>query len=262
LGLEPLHCAEGIIRVANAEMVRALRVVTVERGIDPRGYALLAFGGAGGLHAAAIADELGIERIVCPRASGVLAALGLVVSPRRRDAQRSVFLTGEGLTTEAVAEQAAQLGEQARGELRDDSAQLRAVYELRYRGQAFELGVGAGLEPSLEQLRDGFEDLHEERYGYRDPDQDLELVTIRVTATVAGADVQLAAVSGDEEHRDRRPARLGGEEVELEVVRGTLAPGTEIEGPAVIELPESTLLLTADWSATVDEQGTIDCRRR
>ena len=76
LDLDPLECAAGIIRVANAEMVRALRVVTVERGIDPRRYALLAFGGAGPLHAAAIADELGIEEIVCPRASGVLAALG------------------------------------------------------------------------------------------------------------------------------------------------------------------------------------------
>src|SRR5205085_1972648 len=83
------------VRVANSEMLRALRVVTVERGVDPRGYALLAFGGAGGLHAAAIAGELGIETIVCPRASGVLAALGLVVSPSRRDVQRSVFLSGE-----------------------------------------------------------------------------------------------------------------------------------------------------------------------
>src|SRR6202012_2635950 len=103
--------AEGIIRVANAEMVRALRVVTVERGVDPRRYALLAFGGAGPLHAAAIAAELGITQIACPRASGVLAALGLVVSPRRRDVQRSVFLRDDELTTGAVAEVVAELGE-------------------------------------------------------------------------------------------------------------------------------------------------------
>jgi N-methylhydantoinase A len=262
LGLDPSECAEGIIRVANAEMVRALRVVTVQRGIDPRRYALLAFGGAGGLHAAAIADELGIERIVCPRASGVLAALGLVVSPRRRDAQRSVFLSGDTLTAEAVAAQVGRLGEQARGELDDSEAELRAVYELRYRGQAFELSVPAGMRPAVDELRDGFERRHEERYGYRDSDQDLELVTIRVTATVAGAEVQLAATSDDDERRDRRRARLAGEETELEVVRGTLGPGTEIAGPAVVELPESTLLLTAQWSATVDDQGTIDCRRR
>jgi N-methylhydantoinase A len=262
LDLDPMDCAEGIVRVANAEMVRALRVVTVERGIDPRRYALLAFGGAGGLHAAAIADELGIERIVCPRASGVLAALGLVVSPRRRDAQRSVFLSGDELTAEAVAELAAELGEQARDELSDQEAQLRAVYELRYRGQAFELPVGAGLHPSPEELRDGFERLHEERYGYRDADQQLELVTMRVTATVASADVELAVATGGEPARARRCARLGAERVELEVVRGDLSPGTEIAGPAVVELPESTLLVPAGWSGTVDDRGTIDLRRR
>ena len=89
-------CAEGIVRVANTEMVRALRVVTVERGIDPRRFALLAFGGAGPLHAAAIADELGITRIVVPRAAGVLSALGLAAAERRRDEARSVLLRGDG----------------------------------------------------------------------------------------------------------------------------------------------------------------------
>ena len=103
--------------------------------------------------------------------------------------------------------------------------------------------------------------MHEERYGYRDADQNLELVTIRVTATVASTDVQLAAATGGEPRRARRFARLGGEEVELEVVRGDLSPGTEISGPAVVELPESTLLVPADWSGTVDGQGTIDLKR-
>ena len=114
LGLSVTECAEGIVRVANAEMLRALRVVTVQRGIDPRRYALLCFGGAGGLHAAAIAAELGISEIVCPRASGVLAALGLVVSPRRRDVQRSVLLTGDALTADAIAQAADELAAQAR----------------------------------------------------------------------------------------------------------------------------------------------------
>ncbi len=105
------------MRVANAEMTRALRVVTVERGIDPRDHALVAFGGAGPLHAAAIADELGIDRVLAPRASGVLAAFGLVVAPRRRDAQRSVLRSGETLTAEAVAADVAALAAQARAAL-------------------------------------------------------------------------------------------------------------------------------------------------
>ena len=136
LGLDQRETAEGIIRVANAEMVRALRVMTVERGVDPRKLALMAFGGAGGLHAAAIAEELGISKILCPRASGVLAALGLVVSERRRDAQRSVLLKAADLEDEPD-----ELAERAREELGDPDADVRLVAELRYRGQAFELAV-------------------------------------------------------------------------------------------------------------------------
>src|SRR5207237_431620 len=114
LDLEVLACAEGIRRVAGAEMIRALRVVTVQRGIDPRRYALMAFGGAGPLHAAQIADELDIDTILCPRASGVLAALGLVAAPRRRDVQRSVLLSGDSLSAEAIASTVSELGERAR----------------------------------------------------------------------------------------------------------------------------------------------------
>jgi N-methylhydantoinase A len=263
LELEPLACAEGIIRVANAEMIRALRVVTVQRGVDPRRYALLAFGGAGPLHAAAIASELGITEIVCPRASGVLAALGLVVSPRRRDVQRSVFLGGDALTADAVAEVAAELGATAREQLHENEAELRAVYELRYRGQAFELAVEAGLEPSPDELREAFESLHEERYGYRDDDQGLELVTLRVSATIPGADVSLdEAAGGDDEELEHgdRDATLDGEPIPLNVLRGSPPPGTEIEGPAVVELPESTLLVPPGWSGEVDDTGTIHIR--
>jgi N-methylhydantoinase A len=261
LGMDMLECAAGIIRVAGAEMVRALRVVTVERGIDPRHYALLAFGGAGPLHAAQIAGELGIERIICPRASGVLAALGLVVSPRRRDAQRSVFFSGSELRAEAVAEVTGELSRRAREQLHDPHAELAAVYELRYRGQAFELAVNAPLDASPARLRADFEAQHEERYGYHDADQELELVTVRVTATAGGADAPLGAPGAEDEiRRGQRAARLDGEDVEIEVLRGSPAPGTEISGPAVIELPEATLLVPGGWFGCVDEHGTIELR--
>jgi N-methylhydantoinase A len=122
LGLE--DAAAGVIAVANAEMVRALRVMTVERGVDPRGMALVAFGGAGPLHAAAMADELGMTRVLCPRASGVLAALGLVVSERRRDVQRSLLTTG-------LDPDISELAERARAELGEPEARIRAVADLR-----------------------------------------------------------------------------------------------------------------------------------
>jgi N-methylhydantoinase A len=236
LGMDRGECAAGIVRVANAEMVRALRVVTVERGIDPRGYALLAFGGAGPLHAAEIAVELGITEIVIPRASGVLAALGLIVAPQRRDVQRSVFLSGEGLTAGAIAGAAAELGDTARRQLHDPGAELSAVYELRYRGQAFELGVGGGLAETPGSLREAFEALHEERYGYRDAAGELELVTLRVSAQVPGAEVTLG------EHR--------GE-----------SDGAPVPGPRVIALPEATVWIPAGWSGTSDADGTLRLER-
>jgi N-methylhydantoinase A len=264
LGLEPLECAEGIIRVANAEMVRALRVVTVERGIDPREFALLAFGGAGPLHAAAIADELQIDEILCPRASGVLAALGLIVSERRRDVQRSLLLTGDRLTAEAVSRAAEELGERARSALGASEAKTDVVYELRYRGQAFELPITTGPSPSLEELRSGFEAEHQDRYGYSDPSQELELVTLRVSATTSGASLRLAPDDdvGGAGGRARREVTLGRERLELDVLAGPPPPGSPIDGPAIVELPESTLLVPPTWSGEVDDTGTIRLRRR
>jgi N-methylhydantoinase A len=240
LALSLQECAAGIVRVANAEMVRALRVVTVQRGIDPRAYALLCFGGAGGLHATAVADELGIDTIVCPRAGGVLSALGMVVSPRRRDVQRSVFLSGDAFSAEAIARIAQELATGAREQLRagaGDEVRCTAVFELRYGGQAFELAVPGPLDADPAQLRRDFEALHEDRYGYHDPDGALELVTLRVTASVAGAEVSL----GD-----------GGD---------TGANGETITGPTVIALPETTLLVAEGWSGATDEHGTITLRR-
>jgi N-methylhydantoinase A len=195
----------------------------------------------------------------------VLAALGLVVSPRRRDAQRTVLLSEAALTAEAIATAVDELGEQARRELGAGvgaEAELRATYELRYLGQSFELPVQGGADPTPDELRRAFEAAHEHRYGYSDPDQALELVTIRVTATGSGAEVALAA--GDDRpapQRGRRAATISGERLELEVVRGSPDPSTRIEGPAVVELAESTLVVPPGWRVEVDRTGTIGMRR-
>ena len=128
LGLGPLETAAGIVRVANQEMVRALRVVTVERGVDPRGFALLPFGGAGPMHAAAIAEELGIERLLCPRAGGVLSAFGLCASDRRRDTARTVMLSGDDLTAERIAAAVTELRDSVDGpKTPDDRRSFRPI---------------------------------------------------------------------------------------------------------------------------------------
>ncbi|HWX45621.1 MAG TPA: hydantoinase/oxoprolinase family protein [Solirubrobacteraceae bacterium] len=258
LGLTTPRCAEGIVQVAEAEMLRALRAMTVERGIDPRSFALMPFGGAGPLHAAALARALGMRRILCPRASGVLCALGLAAAAPRRDAARTVMLAGDSLTPERLAHERAALLERARADLRAPTAQVLVRYDLRYRGQSFELTLAeedlpphhanedgeqpdnhhlmprAGPQPPHpDALRESFAHAHLQRYGYRDDGLEVELVTIRASAL--GANPTLSLTSAHTE----------------------LPPGTAIDGPTICSLPESTLFVPPGWSGEVDTHGTL-----
>jgi N-methylhydantoinase A len=255
LDLDELETAEGIVRVANQEMIRALRVVTVERGVDPRGYALLPFGGAGPMHAAALAAELEITRLICPRASGVLSALGLIAAGRRRDTARTVLLSGDQISAERIASDVSDLSEPLLADM--EGAELEVVYELRYRGQAFELPVPGPPRPDPAQLAEDFAREHEARYGYRDPKGRLELVTIRVAAFEPGPDPRPSAAEGGSLQEGEREARFGGKWVKTRVFRGEPASGFAAEGPCVFELPEATLVLPPGWSASVDDSGTV-----
>jgi N-methylhydantoinase A len=259
LGLDELDAAEGVFRVANQEMVRALRVMTVERGVDPRGYALLPFGGAGPMHAAALAEQLGMRAIVCPRASGVLSALGLCASDRRRDTARTVLWSGDELTAGRIAAEVDALADSA-GEGMSE-AEPRARYEMRYRGQAFELAIPGPVDPDPAELAERFEAAHESRYGYREPDGVVELVTIRLAMVVPGPQPRPTAAAGGELRESAREARFDGEWTEARVLRGEPAGGVEVEGPAIFELPEATLVLPPGWRAEVDGAGTIVAER-
>jgi N-methylhydantoinase A len=257
VGLSELETAEGIVRVANQEMIRALRVVTVERGVDPRRFALMPFGGAGPMHAAALAAELGIGRILCPRASGVLSALGLIASERRRDTARTVMLSGDALSSEGIEAELGALREAIGAGLEDAVAEV--TYELRYRGQAFELAIAAGPSPDPAELAESFAAEHEARYGYRDDEAPVELVNIRLALTVPGPAPEPRAAEGAAVERSRRRARFGGEWHEADVVRGEPEAGTGASGPCVFELPEATLVLPPGWEAEVDSHGTVVC---
>ncbi len=264
LGLGELETAEGIVRVANQEMVRALRVVTVERGIDPRRFALLPFGGAGPMHAAAIAGEIGIERILCPRAGGVLSALGLCASNRRRDTSRTVMLSGEDLEAERIAAEVDELVLRLQGTSRPQKPFLKtgfcgleAVYEMRYAGQAFELSVPGSTRPDPDDLIARFERAHEERYGHRDPDGEVVLVHIRLALVAPGPQPRLTAAPGGRLRESERPVRFGGEWVQTPILHGEPPAGHEADGPVVFELPEATLVVPPGWRTEVDEAGTI-----
>jgi N-methylhydantoinase A len=259
LGLDALETAEGIVRVANQEMVRALRVVTVDRGIDPREFALMPFGGAGPMHAAALADELGMDRILCPRASGVLSALGLIASDRRRDTARTVMLAGDELTAKRIGAEVKALRDPLAAGL--EEAEAEVVYGLRYAGQSFELPVPGAERPDPADLAERFAAEHERRYGYRDPESAIELVNVRVALTVPGPSPEPRAAEAGGPERRTRQAQFGGEWTEATVLRGEPGAGAEAEGPCIFELPEATLVLPPGWLATVDGRGTIAAER-
>jgi N-methylhydantoinase A len=256
-GLDAHRTALGIVRVADAEMTRALRVISVERGIDPRELTLVAFGGAGGLHACALAEELRIGRVLAPRAAGVLSALGLAISDVRRDHVHPFLAPLEDADPAEVEAAFAALerhaGEQLGGDPRRTVARSA---DARYQGQSFELTVGA---EDLAGLAGRFHAEHQRRYGYRIDDEPVELVNLRLVATVPGEAPRLReGPPPGEAACGRRRASFGGDWRDVDVVdRADLGAGSTVGGPAVVELPESTLLVRPGWRGTVDRAGAL-----
>ncbi|HTC73053.1 MAG TPA: hydantoinase/oxoprolinase family protein [Solirubrobacteraceae bacterium] len=265
LDLDVTACAAGIVRVAEAQMLGALRVMSVERGIDPRGFALMAFGGAGPLHAAALAGGLEISRVLCPRACGVLCALGLAAAAPRRDTARTLMLEQRSLTDSRLREEREALIAEARAALAVEEARVRVRHELRYRGQSFELAVEEELEPGTpaldpDALRAAFAHAHELRYGYADEDAEIELVNMRVSVWGSAPGAHLRSGAAAAPSTELREIVFDGCPVTATVLRGELPPATRLRGPALCALPESTLLIPPGWCGEVDEQGTIHLR--
>jgi N-methylhydantoinase A len=259
LGLAALETALGVVRVANAEMSRALRVISVERGLDPREFALVAFGGAGGLHACALAEELGMRTVLVPRAGGVLSALGLAISDVRRDYSRTLLGGLDELDRDAVESGFAALEYAARVDL--DGPALRRRADLRYRRQAFELTVEAD---DLDALAERFHSAHEQRYGYRMDDEPVELVNLRLVATV---DVEKPSPGEEPEagsggSGSTRDTHIDGEWHGTTVLRrADLGRGSRVDGPAVVEFDEATCLVRPGWTGEVDAVGTLVLER-
>jgi len=258
LGLDALETALGVVRVADAEMVRALRVISVERGLDPRDFALVAFGGAGGMHACSLAEELGMRTVLVPRASGVLSALGLAISDLRRDYASPYLSALEDVDAGALDEAFEELQRLAAGDL--DSPELTRRADLRYRGQSFELTVAAD-EPR--ELAARFHDAHERRYGYRMEEEPVELVSLRLIAIspVEAPKLNEEAVEG-EPAPDRRRACFDGDWLEIDVRgRGRMGEGSAVEGPAIVEFSEATCVVRPGWRGAIDGAGTLVLER-
>jgi N-methylhydantoinase A len=258
LGLSVLDAAVGVVTVAEAEMARALRVISVERGFDPREFALVAFGGAGGMHACRLAEELGIRTVLVPRAAGVLSALGLAISDLRRD-YVTAYLGGLARLDRASVESAfAELERRGRADL--DSPALRRFADLRYRGQSFELTVPAD---DVDALADRFAETHRRRYGFDLTGEDVEIVSVRLTASVAVPKPRATPPPRVDGTPSRtRAAHFDGEWRDVPVRhRDELGAGDTLTGPAVVEFPESTCVVRPGWVVSVDGAGALVLER-
>jgi N-methylhydantoinase A len=251
------HLAEGILRVANARMESALRRVSVERGHDPRTFTLLAFGGAGPLHACALAEALGIRRVLIPSAPGALSALGILDADLRREFSRTVMLA-PGSPQIATVFRALEAEARAAFTAEGFRPVLSRSADLRYHGQGFELRVDWSASAIAR-----FHRLHAQSYGYADPARSVEIVTLRVQAiartrkpriaraALAKPDATHAQISA---HRIFEDGRFRSATL---YDRSRLQPGNRISGPAVITELSATTYLPTGWTATVDALSNL-----
>ncbi|GAB6148088.1 hydantoinase/oxoprolinase family protein [Stetteria hydrogenophila] len=268
LGMDPVEAAAGVVRIANAVMARALRLVSVERGHDPREFSLFAFGGAGPLHAVDLARELGVREVVVPPLPGVFSALGLLLADYRHDYYASIVEKASRLADGVVEEKFRRLEERAVETLKSEGVagediRLARMLGMRYWGQAYELEVP--YRGSLREAVEDFHKLHEARYGYSMPGEEVEVVTARLEAIGLVAKPRLPR--GEEvEHK---PQPRGWREVYFDgegwvragvYPREGLKPGAVIEGPAVVESDESTVLVPPGYTAKVDALHSIRIR--
>jgi N-methylhydantoinase A len=259
LGTEAV--AAGIIEVVDTHMERALRAVSVEEGVDPRDSALVAFGGAGGLHATRLARSLGMRTTLIPPLSGVFSALGLLLAAPSSDAERTVMLEEGSSRLGAVA---GRISEEAHaGFLRDHGlpgGQLSGWAEVRYVGQSHELAVT--LSSSWERLREEFETSHLARFGFVRGAEPIELVNVR--ATVSGrAPISWSDLPTLRPSASRAPGRVkamvGERLVAVPVwARPALPPGFETDGPAIVVERDSAVWLEPDDRLSVHDDGTLE----
>jgi N-methylhydantoinase A len=266
--------ARGVVRVAVATTARAVRSVTVERGYDPRSFALCAFGGAGPMLAATLADGLDVGEVLVPRGAGVLSALGLLAADERHDAVRTYRRSLADADPDAVEDVYGELTRRAVADAAGEPTVARSA-DCRYAGQRHEVRVDVPVPFDPASVRERFHAAHERERGYR-MDEPVDLVTLGATATVAGGLPELAfEPSGDPERGRRRVAfgtgngdeRGSGRESERERERETpvydrrgLAPGA-LDGPAVVESPASTTVVPPGWTATVTPAGHLRLTR-
>lgn len=271
LGLDPDQAAAGVIALANTSLAAAIRLSLFEKGLDPRGFSLLSFGGAGGLHAVEVADELGISQVVFPADASTFSASGILASDIVHDLASSRLLPATAASLPDLARAAAALREQGRALLdadgvgRDRQA-LDLAADMRYRGQAFELVVpwqGALDDAGLRAALAAFHEMHRQRFSYANPADPVDVVTLRLSAIgrldAMEPDQTGPAATAGARPPHRRPVFLGGWQ-DVAVVHRTDVAGP-MQGPLLIEEDYTTVLLTKDWTCEPGPHGALIARR-
>ncbi len=252
------EAAMGIRRVANAEMIKALRVISVERGHDPRAFVLMAFGGAGPMHGVDLAEELGIGKVLMPDSCGVLSALGMVVGDQRRDWVRTVYRAGgwdDEFLQRAFRELEAAAGITGAGT--PVVTRLLRHADMRYRGQSHELTVELGEGFSRDDLAAAFEERHDQAYGYRAEGEPIELVNVRVTALTPLERPELVTAAAGGGISGTRQAFFNGGWIDAQVRDRASMGRVKVPGPAVIEEEEATTVVPPGWAASLDVAGNL-----
>jgi N-methylhydantoinase A len=241
-----MSVAEGIVRVANANMERAVRAVSIERGYDPRDFPLTAFGGCGGLHACEMAEELGIRKVIVPRFAGALSALGMLLADRIRDYSAGVVDAG------TIGKRFLELEITARRDM--PGAILERMADVRYVGQSYELTIPWGAS---------FHDEHKRIYGYCDPRRPTEVITVRVRAVIPikGAKLPRFARSKAKGKPELRRVWAGGKNHLVPILPRDQVGERDARGPALILDYGATALIPPGWQFQVDLVGNLIARR-
>jgi N-methylhydantoinase A len=264
--------AAGVIRVVNATMEKAIRVVSIERGRDPRHFALVAFGGAGGLHACALAQALSIPQVIIPALPGALSALGILASDVVKDYSRTVlWRVSKRIVTAQLHQEFTALENAAAKDFREESwpggPQFHRSVDLRYRGQGYELNL-----PFTKNLLKDFQQEHHRRYGYSHPTREVELVTLRLRATLRAAPARLGKMdhveTGDPARSDRAklgrlsppkaPVLFEGKQLRTKIFeRDDLQPARKYPGPAIITEYSATAVIPPGTSFHLDRRANL-----
>jgi N-methylhydantoinase A len=254
-----METAEAVIRVANEHMARALRTISVQRGVDPAGYSLVSFGGAGGLHVCALAEALGMRQAVVPVHGGVLSALGMLVAAPGRQLSHTWLAPLDSLQQQEIESALARLAVEALASLEGEKVEreqcsIQGSLDLRYAGQSYTLNIPW---KSIAEVQRRFHHLHEERYGHR-LDLPLELVNLRLSVRSTGVPLQPCMPVGGKEGMPFEYCTVSGEPHPVPCFsREHLVVGQQISGPALITEPVATTWLADGWLLQVDEMGNL-----